>query len=111
MAMTSVVPATGADAPPASQLEARSVLPPGEDGFFTADEQAAYESTGDPAVFGEHVDDQREMFWSSRGKPAGFQKPTGTPVTPATGVRIYRDAYGVPLVYGDSGHDVWFGAG
>jgi penicillin G amidase len=111
MTLTAVVPATGADGPPVSQLNARSVLPPGEDGFFTADEQAAYEATGDRSVFGDHVDDQREMFWSSASKPAGFQQPTGTPVTPADGVRIYRDDFGVPLIYGDSGHDVWFGAG
>lgn len=111
VAVTTVAPATGADAPPASQLNARSVLPPGEDGFFTAEEQAAYEASGDRSAFGEHVDDQRKMFWSSDSKPAGFQQPTGTPVTPADGVRIYRDDYGVPLIYGDSGYDVWFGAG
>jgi penicillin amidase len=36
---------------------------------------------------------------------------TGTPVQPLAGVRIYRDKWGVPLIYGDNGYDVWFGAG
>jgi acyl-homoserine lactone acylase PvdQ len=100
-----------ADAPPASDLTAFSVLPPGESGDYPASGQARYEVDGDAADFGPHVDDQREMYWSANRKSADFQQPTGTPMSPMDGVRIYRDAYGVPLVYGDNGYDVWFGAG
>ncbi len=99
------------DAPPTSTLTALSVLPPGESGNYPANGQAQYEADGDASDFGPHVDDQRAMYWSANRKSADFQKPTGTPATPADGVRIYRDAYGVPLVYGDNGYDVWFGAG
>src|SRR3954465_6187923 len=108
---TAAPQAAAADAPPTSHNRSFSVLPPGEDGFFTSDEQAQYEADKDPNDFGPHVDDQREMFWSSHRKSAGFATPQGTPVSPATGVRIYRDRFGVPLVYGDNDHDVWFGAG
>ena len=100
-----------ADVPPAEQLTAFSVLPPGESGDYSASGQAQYEADGNASDFGPHVDDQRGMYWSAGRKSADFQKPTGTPVEPAPGVRIYRDSYGVPLVYGDNGYDVWFGAG
>src|SRR3954453_22974157 len=103
--------AAGTDPPPAEHLRASTVLPPGENGDFSADEQAQYEADGDPADFGAHVDDQREMYWTSHRKSAAFQQPTGTPTETADGVRIYRDAHDVPLVYGDTGYDVWFGAG
>jgi penicillin G amidase len=99
------------DAPPASRLSAFSVLPPGESGNFSASSQTQYEADGEPSDFGPHVDDQRAMYWSAHRKSADFQKPTGTPLQPAPGVRVYRDTYGVPLIYGDNGYDVWFGAG
>ena len=35
----------------------------------------------------------------------------GTPEAPKDGVRIYEDDHGVKQVYGDTGYDVWYGAG
>ncbi len=102
---------TSDDVPPAAGLTAFSVLPPGESGYYSADAQAQYQADGDASDFGPHVDDQRDMYWSAHRKSADFQKPSGTPVQPMDGVRIYRDPYGVPLIYGDNGYDVWFGAG
>jgi penicillin amidase len=104
-------PARTAVAPPTTHMQARSVLPPGESGFFSSQGQAQYESDGNPSDFGPHVDDQRPLYWSSQTKSADFQAPTGTPVQPRSGVSIYRDGHGVPLVYGDNGYDVWYGAG
>jgi hypothetical protein len=103
--------ASPADAPPEQTMSAFSVLPPGESGHYSSDAQAQYEADGNAEDFGPHVDDQREMYWSSDRKSADFQQPTGTAVEPTDGVRIYRDSFGVPLVYGDNGYDVWFGAG
>ncbi|MDQ1696378.1 MAG: penicillin amidase [Frankiaceae bacterium] len=100
-----------ADGPPTGHLHARSVLPPGESGFYSTSAQAQYEADGDASDFGPHVDDQRAMYWSLHSKSADFQPVQGTPVEPAAGVRIYRDSHGIPLVYGDTAHDVWFGAG
>jgi penicillin amidase len=97
--------------PPSERLVARSALPPGESGTFPLADQAAYEANGNPADFGPHVDDQREMYWHNRTKNDGFAKPSGTPVVPRSGVSIYRDSFGVPLIYGKSGYDVWYGAG
>ena len=69
-------------------------------------------ATGDPGAYGEHIDDQREMFWDGAYKDGRFADVTGqTPQTPKDGVRIYEDDKGVPVVYGDTGFDVWFGAG
>jgi acyl-homoserine lactone acylase PvdQ len=96
---------------PAEHLTARSALPPGESGDFPISDQAAYEANGKPSDFGPHVDDQRAMYWDNRTKSDDFAKPTGTPATPKSGVRIYRDSYDVPLIYGSNGYNVWYGAG
>lgn len=103
--------ASAADRPPSSHVHARSSLPPGESGFFSAADQARYEADGKPSDFGPHVDDQRLSYWNFRTKPDGFATPHGSPVEPRTGVRIYRDSSGVPLIYGKTGYDVWYGAG
>jgi penicillin amidase len=104
-------PVAGADTPPPQYLHAVSLLPPGESGFFSPTAQAKYEIDHDPTDFGPHVDDQRGPYWSYRTTPADFATPTGTPQTPTTGVRIFRDSKGVPLIYGDNGYHVWWGAG
>ncbi|MDX6224400.1 MAG: penicillin amidase [Frankiales bacterium] len=105
------VPARADDAPPPQQLRAINALPPGESGFVSVPAQAQGMVSGKPSDYGPHIDDQRELFWSQHHKAGGFETPTGTPETPHDGVRIYRGAYGVPLVYGDTGADVWWGAG
>ena len=79
--------------------QAESVLPPGQSGFFSL-------VTG-PSP---HLADQTALFTSFRFKPAGFFS-AGSPETPRPGVRIVRDAYGVPSVTGTTAADVWFGAG
>jgi penicillin amidase len=96
---------------PAEQLSARSALPPGEIGTFPITDQAAYEANGRPSDFGPHVDDQRQMYWDNKTKPDDFATPTGTPLVPKTGVKIYRDSADVPLIYGTNGYNVWYGAG
>lgn len=102
---------TAAARPPAEHLIARSALPPGENGTFPIADQAAYEANNDPSDFGPHVDDQRAMYWGNGTKPDQFATATGTPVHPRPGVSIYRDAADVPLVYGTTGYNVWYGAG
>jgi penicillin amidase len=96
--------------PPASHVRVLAAMPPGESGFFSVSGQAAYEANGDPADFGPHVDDQRAAYWSERFHNGGFSR-RGTPDQPHPGVAIYRDARGVPAVYGANAADVWWGAG
>ncbi len=105
-------PAAGqsADTPPPQELRAGSSLPPGESGFTSVTAQAQGTASGDNADFGAHQDDQREQHWNVAHKPANFHAE-GTPEQPKDGVRIYRDSAGVPAVYGDTGRDVWWGAG
>ncbi len=89
-----------------------NILPPGQSGYISPQGQATGAITGNPADFGPHIDDQREMYWNSEFKSGGFMDITGlTPEEPKEGVRIYRDAFGVPAVYGDTLYDVWYGAG
>lgn len=95
------------------QMRVVNALPPGQSGLFTLDGQAVGTLTGDPADFGEHVDDQRLLYWNSQFKAGGFQDIAGREpdFEPREGVRIYLDEFGVPAVHADSIEDVWFGAG
>lgn len=103
--------ACGNSGPPQNlTMKALSVLPPGQSGLFTSDGQAAGSASGDPAAYGEHVDDQRLLYWSFGYKDGGFHK-IGTPQVPKEGVEIYFDAYGVPAIYADTVFDLWYGAG
>ena len=93
-------------------LKAQTALPPGNSGLVTADGQAAGSASGTPSDFGPNLDDQRTMYWSYQYKPGSFDRK-GTLLAPAAkdGVEIYLDPYGVPSVYADNVHDLWFGVG
>jgi len=92
-------------------LKAETVLPPGQSGFFSLPGQAQGMLTGKPGDFGAHVDDQRELYWSFKAKPAVLGTRPGTPTSPKSGVKVYRDSYGVPIIYADTVRDLWFGVG
>lgn len=92
-------------------LKAETVLPPGQSGFFSLDGQALGTLTGNPGDFGAHVDDQRLLYWSFDAKPGALGSKPGTPERPREGVEIYRDSYGVPIVYGGNVRDAWYGVG
>lgn len=95
-----------------SQMQVVNIMPPGQSGHISVQGQLTGQITGNPGDFGPHIDDQREMYWNSQFKPGGFLDISDlTPVEPREGVRIYRDAFGVPAVYGDTEYDVWYGAG
>lgn len=100
------------DAPPATARQVVNVLGPGQSGFVSNDGQAAGQSSGNPGDYGEHLDDQRQLYWSFDFKPGDFADVSAlTPVQPREGVRIYRDNFGVPIIYGDTAFDVGFGVG
>lgn len=109
--LATAAPALAADDAPAQELSAGTALAPGNSGFFSVPGQVKGMATGNPADYGEHVDDQRLMFWDGQYKDGRFAPPAGTPETPQDGVRIYSGTGGVPVVYGDSAYDVWYGAG
>lgn len=102
-------PAGGGDS--ALLQKAETVLPPGQSGFVSAAGQVRGSLTGNPADFGDHLDDQRLMYWGFDAKPGVLGTKPGTAVTPKDGVEIYRDAFGVPIVYGQNARDAWFGVG
>lgn len=101
------VPAQAADRPPPQAFTVGTALPPGENGRVTPVDQARGMANGD---YGPHTEDQRVLYWDGRYKDGSFQA-TGAPESPHAGTRVYRDAYGVPAVYGDSSYDTWWGAG
>jgi penicillin amidase len=93
------------------ELKAETALPPGQSGFVSLAGQAQGTLTKNPADYGPHIDDQRLMYWQFDAKPAVLGTRPGTPETPKAGVQVYRDSYGVPIVYADNVHDLWFGVG
>nr|MBA3328698.1 penicillin acylase family protein [Solirubrobacterales bacterium] len=91
---------------PAAHAEvkrAESILPPGQSGFISA--AGLTSGTGSP-----HLYDQQQSFIDFRWKPATFFQP-GASVEPRAGVRITRDAFGVPSVVAATESDAWWGAG
>src|SRR3954447_670722 len=84
-------------------IDSRSVLPPGQSGFVSVPGLA--NGTGSP-----HLSDQTNLFVNFRFKPARMNLP-GDTQRPKTGVKIVRDAYGVPAITGTTMNDAWWGAG
>jgi penicillin G amidase len=113
LAGPAAAPATGQalDAPPPLAGRAASLLPPGNSGFVSAQGQAQGAAGGS---YGDNLDDQSDLYWGLEGYAGqGFADPADAVrvENPVDGVRIYWDAFGVPAIYGDTGRDVWFGAG
>lgn len=102
----------GVDQPPPIEGQAVSLLPPGNSGFVSVDGQAAGSAGGS---YGENSDDQSQTYWGLEGYAGqGFADPADAVRTEELldgAVRIYWDDLGVPAIYGDTGYDVWYGAG
>jgi hypothetical protein len=81
-------------------IQAETVLPPGQSGHVP--------QQGQPD--NPHLTDQVSLFEAFAFKPAGFDQP-GTTESPAAGVAITRDAYGVPNMRAGNDHDLWLGVG
>jgi penicillin amidase len=88
----------------ADVLRAEAVLPPGQSGYVSIPGVAS--GTGDP-----HLTDQTDLFKNFELRPFGFDQPATSTEAPAAGVRIERDAYGVPNVTGSTDRNAWFGVG
>ena len=104
-------PDTG-DTVPGQSMRIVNALPPGQSGFISNTGQAQGMASGEPGDYGEHLDDQRLMYWSFQLKPGGFADISElTAERPREGVRIYRDEFGIPIVYADGTENVGFGVG
>ena len=84
-------------------IRAEDILPPGQSGHVSVSGLA--EGQGSP-----HLYDQTQPFIEFRRKSHMFNQP-GQTETPRPGVRIVRDAYGVPAITAANDYDVWWGAG
>ena len=106
LAIAAGVVATIAGAAPASAdvLRAEAVLPPGQSGYVSIPGLAS--GTGSP-----HLTDQTDLFTNFELRPFGFDQPATSTETPAPGVTIARDSYGIPTVTGNSDRNAWFGVG
>ena len=87
----------------AGVLRAESSLPPGESGFVSVTGVA--DGSGSP-----HLYDQQDDYIHFRYKDARFGRP-GSEESPAAGVKIVRDTFGVPAITGTTDANLWFGAG
>jgi acyl-homoserine lactone acylase PvdQ len=88
----------------AAVIRSDSILPPGESGFVSIAGLAS--GSGSP-----HLYDQTPLFTSFRYRNAMLSQPGGTEEDPRAGVKIVRDAFGVPSVTGDTSSNLWWGAG
>ena len=79
-------------------------MPPGQSGFVSAP------CLVDGSACDPHLTDQIGLFTEFEYKDAMLGQQ-GEEESPRAGVRIVRDAYGVPSVYGDTEADMWWGAG
>ena len=84
--------------------QAMSVMPPGQSGFVSGP------CLLDASACDPQLTDQIPLFVDFAYKSSMLGQP-GTEETPKAGVRIVRDSYGVPSVYGDSESDMWWGMG
>src|SRR5687767_12010215 len=84
-------------------LRAESILPPGQSGHVSIPGLA--DGTGSP-----HLYDQLDPFIRFQWKNAMFHRG-GREERPRPGLRIVRDGFGVPAVYGDTEYLMWWGAG
>ncbi|MGH3117131.1 MAG: penicillin acylase family protein, partial [Gaiellales bacterium] len=93
-------------APPAAAeiKQAGSVMPPGQSGFVSAP------CLVDSSACDPQLTDQIPLFVDFQYKSSMLGQP-GTEEIPKAGVRIVRDDYGVPSVYGDTESDMWWGMG
>ena len=87
----------------AGVTQAEDILPPGQSGFVSLTGVAS--GTGSP-----HLYDQTQPFIDFQWKPHTFQAGTGE-YEPKPGVRITRDAAGVPTVDASTMEDAWWGVG
>ena len=93
-------------APPAAAevKRAESIMPPGQSGFVSAP------CLVDSSACDAHLTDQIQPFVDFQYKNSMLGQP-GTEETPKPGVRVVRDDYGVPSIYGDTDADMWWGMG
>src|SRR5947209_18374252 len=88
---------------PARVVQAQSILPPGESGFVSIAGLA--NGTGSP-----HLYDQQAPFIAFQRKNDLLGGP-GQEQDPRPGIKIIRDAFGVPAIYASNDPDDWWGAG
>jgi acyl-homoserine lactone acylase PvdQ len=95
----------------AAVKQAESIMPPGQSGFVSAQCLAENQASGTYDSCDPHLTDQIPLFTKFEFKSSVLGQKAGEPERPKDGVEIYRDAYGVPSVYGDSEANMWWGAG
>src|SRR5215211_6875325 len=94
-----------ATTPVAAEVKrAESVMPPGQSGFVSGP------CLVDSSACDPQLTDQIPLFTDFQFKNSMLGQP-GAEETPKPGVRIVRDDYGVPSIYGDSEADMWWGMG
>ena len=87
----------------AGVVNAEAILPPGQSGHVAA--TGITSGAGSP-----HLYDQVQGFIDFDWRPFGFNQP-GETTEPRPGVKITRDAVGVPAVTAPSREEAWWGVG
>jgi penicillin G amidase len=91
--------------PAAAEVKrAESVMPPGQSGFVSGP------CLVDSSACDPQLTDQIPLFTEFQFKNSMLGQ-AGTEETPKAGVKIVRDDYGVPSIYGDTDAEMWWGMG
>ena len=105
----SLVQPAHADLVPGDGAKAVSAVPPGESGFIPMSDFAADTASGN---YGAHFADQLQMYSAFHYKPMQFEaRANCTSPGGRTGVCMFRDSYGVPVIYAGNEGDLWFAFG
>ncbi|HVL91317.1 MAG TPA: penicillin acylase family protein [Actinomycetota bacterium] len=105
-------PALAAGSPPVQVpggFRAATINTPGQSGHISVLDFAADTANG-TKTYGPHLTDGLVPYTAYKYKPGEFFR-SGTPTIPRPGVKIYRDSFGVPAVWGGSIADAWYGVG
>jgi len=109
-AVSLAFPTLASGSPPAvpGGFRAATINTPGQSGHVSLLDFA--QTTAGTETFGPHLTDGLAPYTGHKYKPGEFFRG-GTPSIPRPGVKIYRDSFGVPAVWGDSIADAWYGVG
>lgn len=108
LALAFPVFAAGSPPPIPGGFRAATINTPGQSGLVSLLDFA--QTTAGTPTYGPHLTDGLAPYQDYKYKPGTFFRG-GTPTIPRPGIKIYRDSFGVPAVWGNSIADAWYGVG
>jgi penicillin G amidase len=108
VALAAAILPAGADEAPG--YRALTINTPGQSGHVSLPEFVQRTAGSDPG-YGEHTNDQLELYSDFRYTDGTLHDGTGSPDQTLPGARIWRDGFGRPTIFGDDLTSAWRAAG